>query len=289
MKEYFFKSIFKVYLVITNFIYFGMKNAEILLNNVEVTFDPFILVVKGISMVVPKGSIVALLGANGMGKSTILKAIAGIIRLERGRVTKGYIEFNGRRIENLPPDYVAKLGITYVHEGRHVFEELTVEEDILSGLYGRRYISPKDALEFVYNYFPRLKERRNIRSGYLSGGEQQMLVIARALISKPKVLLLDEPSLGLFPSIVSEIFNIIKRINEYEGITIVLAEQNVKKALEIADYGYVVEGGRIVLDGPSDKLINNPDVQDYYLGIRRSGRISYQDIKSYKRRKRWIS
>jgi branched-chain amino acid transport system ATP-binding protein len=265
------------------------RNIELLVNNIEVIFDPFILVIKGVSMEVPRGSIIALLGANGMGKSTILKAIAGIIRLERGRVTRGYIEFNGRRIENMLPDQVARLGITYVHEGRHVFEELTVEEDILSGLYGRKGMDPKDALEFVYNYFPRLKERRNIRTGYLSGGEQQMLVIARALISRPRVLLLDEPSLGLFPSVTAEIFDIIKRINEYEGITIVLAEQNVKKALEIAEYGYVIEGGRVVLDGPSEKLINNPDVQDYYLGIGRAGRISYQEVKSYKRRKRWIS
>ena len=259
------------------------------MNNIEVMFDPFILVIKGVSLAVPRGSIVALLGANGMGKSTILKAISGIIRLERGRISRGYVEYNNQRIENMLPDHVAKLGITYVHEGRHVFEELTVEEDILSGLYGRKRMNPRDALEFVYNYFPRLKERRNIRTGYLSGGEQQMLVIARALISRPRVLLLDEPSLGLFPSVVSEIFNIIRQINENEGITIILAEQNVKKALEIADYGYVVEGGKIVLDGPSEKLINNPDVQDYYLGIGRAGRISYQDIKSYKRRKRWIS
>ncbi len=266
-----------------------MPGNFLILNNVEVTFDPFILVIKGVSMEVEKGSIVALLGANGMGKSTILKAISGVIRLERGRVTKGYIEFNGRRIENMMPDAVARLGITYVHEGRHVFEELTVEEDILSGLYGRRKMDPKDALEFVYNYFPRLKERRKIRSGYLSGGEQQMLVIARALISQPDVLLLDEPSLGLFPSVINEIFDIVKKINEYEGLTVILAEQNVKKALEIADYGYVVEGGKIVLDGTPEKLMNNPDVQDYYLGIGRAGRISYQDVKSYKRRKRWIS
>lgn len=265
------------------------KNLELFLNNVEVTFDPFILVVKGISVEVPKGGIVALLGANGSGKSTVLKAIAGIIKLERGYVSRGYIEYEGRRIENMRPEDVAKAGITYVHEGRKVFEELSVEEDLLSGLYGRRAGSPKDALDFVYNFFPRLKERRNIKTGLISGGEQQMLVIGRALISRPKVLLLDEPSLGLSPKIVSELFRTIKDINEKEGITVILAEQNVKKALEIADYGYVIENGRIVLDASAERLLNNPDVQNYYLGIGEAGRISYQDVKSYKRRKRWIS
>ncbi|MEM1537677.1 MAG: ABC transporter ATP-binding protein [Candidatus Nezhaarchaeales archaeon] len=262
---------------------------QLFLNNVEVTFDPFILVVKGVSLKVPSGGIIALLGANGSGKSTVLKAIAGIIRLERGYVSRGYIEYEGRKIENERPEDIAKAGITYVHEGRRVFEELSVEEDLLSGLYGRRTGNPKDALEFVYNFFPRLKERRNIKTGLLSGGEQQMLVIGRALISKPKVLLLDEPSLGLSPKIVSELFKTIKDINEKEGVTIVLAEQNVRKALEIAEYGYVIEGGRLVLDGPSEKLLNNPDVQNYYLGIGEAGRMSYQDVKSYKRRKRWIS
>jgi len=261
----------------------------LILNNVEVTFDPFILVVKGVSMEIPEGSIVAVLGANGAGKSTILKAISGIIRMERGRVSHGFIQFNGKRIENLLPEEIAKLGIIYVHEGRSVFEELTVEEDLLAGLYGRRSIDPKDALEFVYSYFPRLKERRKIKSGLLSGGEQQMLVIGRALISKPDVLLLDEPSLGLAPKVVTEVFKTIKQINETEGLTVVLAEQNVRKALEIADYGYVIEGGRVVLHGTAEKLIKNPDVQNYYLGIGEAGRISYQDVKSYKRRKRWIS
>jgi branched-chain amino acid transport system ATP-binding protein len=259
------------------------------LNNVEVTFDPFILVVKGVSIEVPKGSIVALLGANGAGKSTILKAIAGIIKMERGRVSKGYIQFNNERIENRDPEDIAQKGIVYVHEGRHVFEELTTEEDILAGLYGRRAFEPKEALEFVYGYFPRLKERRNLMSGLLSGGEQQMLVIARALVSKPDVLMLDEPSLGLAPKITSELFKTIKEINENEGLTILLAEQNVRKALEIADYGYVVEGGRVVLHADAEKLMNNPDVKSYYLGIGETGRISYQDVKSYKRRKRWIS
>jgi branched-chain amino acid transport system ATP-binding protein len=259
------------------------------LNNVEVTFDPFILVVKGVSMEVPDGSIVAIVGANGAGKSTILKAISGVIRMERGKVTRGYIKFNGKRIENLPPEEIAKLGIIYVHEGREVFEELTVEEDLLAGLYGRKAYDPKDALEFVYNYFPRLKERRKLKSGFLSGGEQQMLVIGRALISKPDVLLLDEPSLGLAPKVVTEVFNTIKQINENEGLTVILAEQNVKKALEIAEYGYVVEDGRTVLHGTAEKLIKNPDVQNYYLGMGESGRLSYQDVKSYKRRKRWIS
>ncbi len=267
------------------------NNGDILieLNNVEVTFDPFILVVKGVSLRVPRGGIVALLGANGAGKSTILKSISGVIRLERGWVTRGWITLDGRRIENMLPEDIAKLGITYVHEGRKVFEELTVEEDLLSGLYGRRTKNPYDALEMVYNFFPRLRERRRVRSGLLSGGEQQMLVIGRALISRPKVLLLDEPSLGLSPKIVSELFKSVKEINEQEEISILLAEQNVKKALEIADYGYVIENGRVVMDGPSDKLINNPDVQNYYLGIGETGRISYREVKSYKRRKRWIS
>jgi len=266
-----------------------VKDSLIELNNVEIMFDPFILVVKGISLKLPKNSIVALLGANGAGKSTVLKGISGVIRLERGKITRGYVEYDGRQIENLMPEAIAKMGITYVHEGRKVFEELTVEEDLLSGLYGRRAKDPREALEMVYNFFPRLKERRKVRSGLLSGGEQQMLVIGRALISRPRVLLLDEPSLGLAPKIVSELFKTIKEINEHEGVAILLAEQNVKKALEIAEYGYVIENGRIVLDGPSEKLINNPDVQNYYLGIGESGRISYQEIKSYKRRKRWIS
>ncbi len=261
----------------------------LILNNVEVTFDPFILVIKGVSMEIPEGSIVAILGANGAGKSTILKAISGVIRMERGKVTHGYIEFNRSRIENKAPEEVAKKGIIYVHEGRSVFEELTVEEDLLAGLYGRRSFDPKDALEFVYNYFPRLKEKRKVKSGLLSGGEQQMLVIGRALISKPDVLLLDEPSLGLAPKVVTEVFKTIKQINEEENVTVVLAEQNVRKALEIADYGYVIEGGRVVLHGSAERLSKNPDVQNYYLGIGESGRISYQDIKSYKRRKRWIS
>lgn len=261
----------------------------LILNNVEVIIDPFILILKGVSIEVPDGSIVAIVGANGAGKSTILKAISGVIRMERGRVTKGFIELNGKRIENKMPEEVAKLGIIYVHEGREVFEELTVEEDLLAGLYGRKALNPKDALEFVYNYFPRLKERRNLKSGFLSGGEQQMLVIGRALISKPDVLLLDEPSLGLAPKVVSEVFQTIKEINENEGVTVVLAEQNVKKALEIAEYGYVVEDGRVVLHGTSRKLIDNPDVQNYYLGMGETGRLSYQEVKSYKRRKRWIS
>jgi len=236
------------------------------LNNVEVVFNDFILVLKGVSLEVPKGSIVALLGSNGAGKTTTLKTISGLIKPERGKVTRGHVIYNGKRIENRDPEENAKDGIIQVMEGRHVFEELTVEENLKVGCYISKAC---DEIDLVYNYFPNLKLRKNLRAGYLSGGEQQMLAIGRALLAKPKLLLLDEPSLGLAPKVVKEIFEIIKRINEEEGVTILLVEQNAKVALDIADYGYIMENGRIVLDGEAEKLksrVESVDGDDHLLG-----------------------
>ena len=256
------------------------------LNNVEVVFNDFILVLKGVSLEVPKGSIVALLGSNGAGKTTTLKTISGLIKPERGKVTRGHVIYNGKRIENRDPEENAKDGIIQVMEGRHVFEELTVEENLKVGCYMSKAC---DEIEIVYNYFPNLKLRKNLRAGYLSGGEQQMLAIGRALLAKPKLLLLDEPSLGLAPKVVKDIFNIIKRINEEEGVTILLVEQNARMALDIADYGYIMENGRIVLDGEAEKLKKNEDVREFYMGLTEKGRKSYREAKRYKRRKRWLT
>ncbi len=255
------------------------------LNNVEVVYDKYILVLKGLSMSIRKGSITALLGPNGAGKSTTLKAISGLLKLERGEVTRGYIKFNGENIENKDPLTIVRKGIVHVLENRHVFEELTVKENLIAA----SYLSPTGEVDFdyIYNYFPQLKLRENVRAGYLSGGEQQMLAIARALVAKPKLLLLDEPSLGLAPKIVDELYSIIKRINEEEKITILLVEQNAAVAFEIADYGYIMENGRIVLDGDVKELRENEDVKEFYMGIKGSSRKNFRLAKYYKRKKRW--
>ncbi len=255
------------------------------LNNVEVVYDKYILVLKGLSMKVRKGSITALLGPNGAGKTTTLKAISGLLKLERGEVTRGYIKFNGENIENKDPIAIVKKGIVHVLENRHVFEELTVKENLIAA----NYLSPTGEIDFdyIYAYFPQLKLRENVRAGYLSGGEQQMLAIARALVAKPKLLLLDEPSLGLAPRVVEELYQIIKTINEKEGITILLVEQNALVAFEIADYGYVMESGRIVLDGAVSELKENEDVKEFYMGIKGSSRKNFRLAKYYRRKKRW--
>jgi len=257
-------------------------------NNIEVMFWGTILVLKGISLVVPPGRITAIVGANGAGKTTTLKAISGLIKLERGEVTRGTIEFEGERIENRFPEEIARRGIIMVREGRRLFEELGVEENLLVGasLHPR---GARERLELVYHYFPKLKERRRVRAGYLSGGEQQMLAIGCALMARPKLLLLDEPSLGLAPLFAREIFTLIRRLNEEEGITILIVEQNARMALELASYGYVMETGKFVLDGPTEKLREDADVREFYLGISKEGRRRFNEVKSYKRRKRWLA
>ncbi|TMK79295.1 MAG: ABC transporter ATP-binding protein [Actinobacteria bacterium] len=261
------------------------------LNNVEVIYSDVILVLKGLSLAVPEGQIVALLGANGAGKTTTLRAISGLLKAEEGRVTDGTIELRGARIDGRDPEEIVRMGIFQVMEGRRVFEGLTVDENLRVGAYTRR---DGDAVrrdyEAVYRYFPRLRERRGQLAGYLSGGEQQMLVIGRALMARPRLMLLDEPSLGLAPLLVKEIFEIIRRLNQEERLTILLVEQNANVALGIADYGYIMEGGRVVLDGPAPRLRENEDVKEFYLGLTEMGtRKSYRDVKHYKRRKRWLS
>jgi branched-chain amino acid transport system ATP-binding protein len=260
-------------------------------NNIEVIYDHVILVLKGVSLAVPEGGIVALLGANGAGKSTTLKAISGLLRTERGDVSKGSIEFLGEAIKRKDPSEVVRRGIVQVMEGRHVFEHLTVEENLLTGAYtqrdGRRL---KRDLEMVYQYFPRLRERREVRAGYVSGGEQQMVAIGRALMAHPKLMLLDEPSMGLAPMLVQEIFEIVSRLNREEGVAVLLAEQNVSMALRFADYAYVMENGRVVLDGDRKTISENEDIKEFYLGLSGVGqRKSYRDVKHYRRRKRWLS
>jgi branched-chain amino acid transport system ATP-binding protein len=261
------------------------------LNNVEVIYDGVILVLKGVSLSVAQGGITTLLGANGAGKSTTLKAISGLLRSERGEVTKGSIELAGERIDRLLPHEVVKRGVVQVFEGRRVFEHLTVEENLIAGAHvqgDRRVVAA--GIQRVYEYFPRLRERRQVQSGYLSGGEQQMLVIGRALMSRPQVVLLDEPSLGLAPMLVEEIFEIVQRLNQQEKLTVLLVEQNATLALTIADHGYVMENGRIVLEGTAAALRDNADIKEFYLGLTEVGsRKSYRDVKHYKRRKRWLS
>ncbi len=259
-------------------------------NNIEVIYDHVILVLKGVSLDVPAGGIVALLGANGAGKTTTLKAISNLLRAERGDVTKGSIEFDGERVDRLSPDRLVRRGVIQVMEGRHCFEHLTIEENLLTGAYTRRdgAAAIQADLERVYGYFPRLKERRRSQAGYTSGGEQQMCAIGRALMSKPRMILLDEPSMGLAPQLVEEIFEIIRQLNEKEGVTFLLAEQNTNMALRYARYGYILENGRVVLDGDADTLRDNEDVKEFYLGLGASGRKSYRDVKHYKRRKRWL-
>ena len=261
------------------------------LNNVEVIYDNVILVLKGVSIACEEGRITTLLGANGAGKSTTLKAVSGVLRTERGEVTKGSVELGGQRIDRLPPYEVVQRGVVQVFEGRRVFEHLTTEENLVAGAHTQPDRAKVAAgIERVYQYFPRLKERRHVQSGYLSGGEQQMLVIGRALMSTPKVMLLDEPSLGLAPMLVEEIFAIVQRLNQREQLTVLLVEQNASMALRIADHGYVMENGRIVLEGTGDSLRENPDIKEFYLGLTEVGaRKSYRDVKHYKRRKRWLS
>jgi branched-chain amino acid transport system ATP-binding protein len=260
-------------------------------NNIEVIYDHVILVLKGVSLRIPEGGIVALLGANGAGKSTTLKAISGLLRTERGDVTKGTIEFRGQPIHRKDPAEVVKRGIVQVMEGRHVFEHLTVEENLLTGAYTRKNgHSTTQDLDLVYRYFPRLAERRQVRAGYVSGGEQQMVAIGRALMARPRLMLLDEPSMGLAPLLVREIFEIVRRMNREEGVAVLLAEQNATMALRLAQYGYVMESGRMVLDGDARTISENEDIKEFYLGLSGVGqRKSYRDVKHYRRRKRWLS
>jgi branched-chain amino acid transport system ATP-binding protein len=261
------------------------------LNNIEVIYDHVILVLKGVSLTVPKRSIIALLGANGAGKSTTLKAISNLLLAERGKVTKGAIEFGGERVDGLSPSDLVRRGCIQVMEGRHCFGHLTVEENLLTGSFtrtdGRGAVSAD--IDMVYGYFPRLKERRGALAGYISGGEQQMTAIGRALMSRPKMMLLDEPSMGLAPQLVEEIFEIVKRLNQEQGVSVLLAEQNTNMALKYANYGYILENGRIVMDGEARSLRENEDVREFYLGIGGGNRKSFRDVKSYKRRKRWLA
>jgi branched-chain amino acid transport system ATP-binding protein len=265
--------------------------ALLTVNNIEVIYDHVILVLKGVSLEVPEGGIVALLGANGAGKTTTLKAISNLLRAERGDVTKGSIEFAGQRVDKLTPHDLVRQGVIQVMEGRHCFEHLTVEENLLTGAYtradGRAGI--QQDLAMVYDYFPRLRERRASLAGYTSGGEQQMCAIGRALMARPKMILLDEPSMGLAPQLVEMIFETVNRLNEQQGVTFLLAEQNTNVALKYATYGYILENGRVVMDGDATSLRENEDVKEFYLGLSSSGRKSYRDVKHYKRRKRWLA
>ena len=258
--------------------------------NIEVIYDHVILVLRGVSLEVPQGKIVALLGGNGAGKSTTLKSISTLLASERGEVTKGSIEFRGRRIDKLAPGDLVGMGMVQVMEGRQCFAHLTVEENLITGAYTRpiKGAQLQEALERVYAYFPQLKVRRTSLAGYTSGGEQQMTAIGRAMMAKPNMLLLDEPSMGLAPQMVAEIFEIVRNLNQKEGVTILLAEQNTNVALKYADYGYILESGRIMMDGPAKALAENKDVKEFYLGVSSEGRKSFRDRKSYRRRKRWL-
>jgi len=259
-------------------------------NNIEVVYDHVILVLKGVSLAVPQGKIVALLGANGAGKTTTLKAISNLLRAERGEVTRGSILLGGEPVQALSPSALVARGCVQVMEGRHCFGHLTIEENLLTGAYTRKdgLAAVRADLEKVYGYFPRLKERRRSQAGYTSGGEQQMCAIGRALMARPRMILLDEPSMGLAPQLVEEIFEIVGKLNREAGVTFLLAEQNTNIALHYANRGYILESGRIVLDGDAETLKNNEDVKEFYLGLSTSGRKSFRDIKSYKRRKRWL-
>ena len=266
-------------------------SAYLSINNIEVIYDHVILVLKGVSLDVPKGKIVALLGANGAGKSTTLKAVSNLLRTERGEVTKGTIEFDGKRTDKLTTNDLVRMGVCQVMEGRHCFSHLTIEENLLTGAYTRKLSRTeiKDELERVYHYFPRLKTRRMSQAGYTSGGEQQMTAVGRALMAKPSMILLDEPSMGLAPQIVAEIFEIVKDLNTKEGVSFLLAEQNTNVALKYADYGYILESGRVVMDGEAASLASNEDVKEFYLGVSSGERTSFRDVKSYRRRKRWLA
>ncbi len=260
-------------------------------NNIEVIYDHVILVLKGVSLTVPKGGIVALLGANGAGKTTTLKAISNLLRAERGDVTKGSIHFAGDRIDQLSPSELVRRGCIQVMEGRHCFGHLTIDENLLTGAFTRRDGSAaiKRDMEIIYNYFPRLRQRKNSMAGYTSGGEQQMCAIGRAMMSRPRMILLDEPSMGLAPQVTEEIFDIVRDLNQKEGVSFLLAEQNTNIALKYATYGYILETGRVVMDGEAKALRENEDVKEFYLGVAGADRKSFKDVKSYKRRKRWLS
>ncbi len=265
--------------------------AYLSVNNIEVIYDHVILVLKGVSLEVLEGKIVALLGANGAGKTTTLKAISNLLRAERGDVTKGTIEFKGRRVDRLTPNELVRLGVCQVMEGRHCFQHLTVEENLLTGAFTRHASRAeiRGDLEKVYRYFPRLEARRASLSGYTSGGEQQMTALGRALMARPSMILLDEPSMGLAPQIVEEIFEIVRDLNRSEGVSFLLAEQNTNVALRFADYGYILETGRVVMDGAAAALAQNEDVKEFYLGLSTAGRKSFRDVKHYRRRKRWLA
>ncbi len=258
--------------------------------NIEVIYDHVILVLRGVSFVVPQGKIVALLGANGAGKSTTLKSVSTLLASERGEVTKGSIEFRGKRTEGLAPGEMVDMGMVQVMEGRHCFGHLSVEDNLITGAYARpiKYAQVRQELERIYAYFPRLKTRRTSLAGYTSGGEQQMVAIGRAMMAKPSMLLLDEPSMGLAPQIVAEIFEIVRELNQKEGVSILLAEQNTNVALKYADYGYILESGRVMMDGTAKALAENADVKEFYLGVSNEGRKSFRGMKSYRRRKRWL-
>ena len=262
----------------------------LLVNNIEVIYHNVILVLKGMSLQVNEGQIVTILGNNGAGKTTTLKAISGLLASENGKVTDGFVQFMGQRIDRTSPEKIVRMGIFQVMEGRRVFGDLTVEENlVIGGHTNKNTRKMKQDMEKVFHYFPRLVQRRDTLAGYISGGEQQMLVIGRGLMASPRLMLLDEPSMGLSPLLVSEIFEIIKRINKDEGVTIVLVEQNARLALSIADHGYVMENGRIVLDDQADKLSENADIKEFYLGLTEVGKKSYREVKHYKRRKRWLT
>jgi len=267
------------------------SNTLLAINNIEVIYDHVILVLKGVSLEVPEQGIVALLGANGAGKTTTLKAVSNLLRAERGDITKGSIEFQGKRIDRLTSAELVQQGVIQVMEGRHCFEHLTVEENLLTGAYTRRDGSAaiNRDLELVYSYFPRLENRSRAQAGYTSGGEQQMVAIGRALMSKPKIMLLDEPSMGLAPQLVEEIYEIVARLNRDEGVTFLLAEQNTNIALRYANQGYILENGRVVLEGSAAELRENTDVKEFYLGISEGERINFRDVKHYRRRKRWLT
>jgi branched-chain amino acid transport system ATP-binding protein len=260
-------------------------------NNIEVIYDHVILVLKGVSLKVEEGRIVALLGANGAGKTTTLKAISNLLRSERGEVTKGHIEYRQQRVDRLTPWELVRLGVVQVMEGRHCFQHLTVEENLLTGAFTRssNRIEIREDLDKVYQYFPRLAQRRKSQSGYTSGGEQQMTAIGRALMARPSMILLDEPSMGLAPQLVEEIFAIVRNLNQKEKVSFLLAEQNTNIALKFADYGYILENGRVVMDGAARDLANNEDVKEFYLGLSTAGRKSFRDAKHYRRRKRWLA
>ncbi|MBS0318533.1 MAG: ABC transporter ATP-binding protein [Proteobacteria bacterium] len=259
-------------------------------NGIEVVYDHVILVLKGVSLTVPEGGIVAILGGNGAGKTTTLRAVSNLLRGERGEVTKGSIQYRGERIENLSPAELVRRGVVQVMEGRHCFAHLTIEENLLTGAYTRSDRGEIAAnLDKVYSYFPRLKERRASQAAYTSGGEQQMCAIGRALMTNPRLVLLDEPSMGLAPQIVEEVFNIVADLNGKEGTTFLLAEQNTHMALQYADYGYIMESGRVVMDGSAADLASNEDVKEFYLGVGGAERKSFRDVKSYRRRKRWLA